>query len=134
MVGDTSTLLGSGMVPPTNIGPRSTPSYEDNIGIGGRTNLSNGGKAFAGPRDDPFFVDLGSIFDLGGLRPFNAAHLAALPAAPGMDGVGGYNTHTIAVKIPIRELTGTDGIPALGSQDAVIGVWATASRESIRLK
>ena len=131
VVGDTSTLLGSGMVPPTNIGPRSTPSYEANIGSGGRINLSNGGKAFAGPRDDPFFVDLGSIFDLGGLRPFNAAHLAALPTAPGIDGVGGYNTHAIAVKIPIRELTGTNSIPAFGSQDAVIGVWATASRQKV---
>ena len=131
VVGDTSTVLGSGMVPPTNIGPRSTPSYEANIGSGGRINLSNGGKAFAGPRDDPFFVDLGSIFDLGGLRPFNAAHLAALPTASGIDGVGGYNTHAIAVKIPIRELTGTAGVPAFGSQDAVIGVWATASRQKV---
>jgi hypothetical protein len=28
-------------------------------------------KVFAGQRDDPFFADLGSIFDLAGLRPFN---------------------------------------------------------------
>jgi len=124
-------LLGSGMVPPTNIGPRSTPGYEGNIGSGGRIDLSNGGKAFAGPRDDPFFVDLGSIFDLGGLRPFNTAHLAALPTEPGVDGVGGYNTHTIAVKIPITELTDTNSVPAFGSQDAVIGVWATASRQKV---
>ena len=39
---------------------------------------ANGGTAFAGPRDDAFFVDLGSIFDLGGLRPFNGAHLIPL--------------------------------------------------------
>jgi uncharacterized protein DUF4331 len=131
VIGDSSTILGSGMVPPTNIGPRSTPSYQANIGSGGKINLSNGGKAFAGPRDDPFFVDLGSIFDLGGLRPFNAAHLAALPTAPGVDGVGGYNTHSIAVKIPITELTATNSVPEFGSQDAVIGVWATASRQKV---
>jgi Domain of unknown function (DUF4331) len=129
VVKGTSTLLGSGVVPATNIGPRSTPGYETNIGSGGRINLSNGGKAFAGPRDDPFFVDLGSIFDLGGLRPFNGAHLAPLPAAAGVDGVGGYNTHSIALKIPITELTGTSKVPELGDQDAVIGVWATASRQ-----
>ncbi|MEP7040241.1 MAG: DUF4331 domain-containing protein [Chloroflexota bacterium] len=128
-----STLLGSGHVPPTNIGPRSTPdaSYEATIGSGGRTNLSNGGKAFAGPRDDPFFVDLGSIFDLGGLRPFNPAHVIPLAQSPGIDGVGGYNVHSIAVKVPITELTGTSAIPAFGSQDAVIGVWATASRQKV---
>ena len=26
--------------------------------------IGNGIKVFAGPRDDPFFVDLGGIFDL----------------------------------------------------------------------
>jgi hypothetical protein len=129
--GRTSKVIGSGMVPPTNIGPRSTPSYEANIASGGTVSLSNGGKAFAGPRDDPFFVDLGSIFDLGGLRPFNPAHLAPLAAAKGVDGVGGYNTHSIAVKIPIKELTGTRQIPAFGSKDAVVGVWATASRRKV---
>jgi Domain of unknown function (DUF4331) len=126
-----STLIGSGMVPPTNIGPRSTPSYQANIGSAGVVNLTNGGKAFAGPRDDPFFVDLGSIFDLGGLRPFNGAHALPLAAAKGVDGVGGYNTHSIAVKIPIKELTGTKKVPESGSQDAVIGVWATASRQKV---
>ena len=132
-VGDdwVSTQLGSGHVPPTNIGPRSTPNYEAAIGSGGRINLSNGGKAFAGPRDDPFFVDLGSIFDLGGLRPFNAAHAIPLANSAGIDGVGGYNVHSIAVKIPITELTGTAQVPAFGSQKAVIGVWATASRQRV---
>jgi hypothetical protein len=124
-------LLGSGHVPPTDVGERSTPNYEANIGSGGRINLSNGGQAFAGPRDDPFFVDLGSIFDLGGLRPFNQAHLLPLPTAAGIDGVGGYNVHSIAVRIPITELTGTASVPAFGSQKAVIGVWATASRQKV---
>ena len=126
-----SSVIGSGHVPPTNIGPRSTPNYEAAIGAGGTINLSNGGKAFAGPRDDPFFVDLGSIFDLGGLRPFNPAHAIPLAQAAGIDGVGGYNTHSIAVKIPITELTGTKSVPAFGSQDAVVGIWATGSRRRV---
>ena len=124
-----SVRLGTGHVPPTAVGVRSTPDYEATIGSRGRINLSNGGMAFAGPRDDPFFVDLGSIFDLGGLRPFNQAHLAPLPTAAGIDGVGGYNVHSIAVKVPITELTDTSTVPAFGSQKAVIGVWATASRQ-----
>ena len=60
--------------PPDNIGPRSTPNYNA-LAAAAVTNLDGGGKVFAGQRDDPFFVDLGSIFDLAGLRPFNPFHL-----------------------------------------------------------
>ena len=42
--------------------------------------LPGGGKVFAGQSDDPFFVDLGSVFDLAGLRPFNPSHVIPLPA------------------------------------------------------
>ena len=59
---------------------------------------------YAGPRDDAFFVDLGSIFDLAGLRPFNGAHLLPLEPASGVDGVAGFDTNTIALKVPIAEL------------------------------
>ncbi len=69
------------------------------------TPLPGGGQVFAGQIDDPFFVDLGSVFDLAGLRPFNPAHILPLPAAAGVDGVGGYNTHTIAIQVPIASLT-----------------------------
>ena len=72
-----STVLGSNLaVPPTNIGPRSNPTYDAFQGV---VDLGSDRKVFAGPRDDPFFVDLGSIFDLGGLRPFNSLH--AIPLA-----------------------------------------------------
>jgi hypothetical protein len=60
--------------PPDNIGPRSTPNY-DALAAAAVTSLPGGIKVFAGQRDDPFFVDLGSIFDLGGLRPFSPFHL-----------------------------------------------------------
>ena len=122
-----SRQVGTGVVPPTKIGPRSTPNYGA-IRNSAISELTNGGRAFAGPRDDAFFVDLGSIFDLGGLRPFNGAHLIPRAAEPGVDGVGGYNTHTITIQVPITDLTGTANVPAFGSRDAVIGIWATASR------
>ena len=78
------TALGTNLpVAPANVGPRSTPNYEANLGSKAVTKVSGGITAFAGPRDDPFFVDLGSIFDLGGLRPFNQAHLIPLPKEPG---------------------------------------------------
>jgi Domain of unknown function (DUF4331) len=119
-------VLGSGLpVPPVNVGPRSTPNYEANLGSAGVKSLGDGMKVFAGPRDDPFFVDLGSIFDLGGLRPFNAAHLIPLPTAAGKDYVAGFDVHTIALQIPKSRLT--------RGGDPVIGVWATTYRRAQRV-
>jgi hypothetical protein len=121
------------VVPPTNIGPRSTPDYAKLVeGAVAYAGGDDAILAFAGPRDDPFFVDLGSIFDLGGLRPFNGAHLLALDPATGVDGVGGYNTHSIAIQVPIDQLT-SDRQPKheVADPKAVIGVWATASRKGV---
>jgi Domain of unknown function (DUF4331) len=80
---------------------------------------------FAGQRDDPFFVDLGSIFDLGGLRPFNTFHAFPLPTSPGVDDVAGYNTHTIALKVPVSVIG--------HAPNRVLGIYASASRPSVRI-
>jgi hypothetical protein len=75
VMGGTATRLDDAdYTTPVNIGPRSTPNYHD-LEMANINPLSNGGRAFVGQRDDPFFVDTAAIFDLGGLRPFNAAHL-----------------------------------------------------------
>ena len=87
---------------------------------------------FAGQRDDTFFVDLGSIFDLGGLRPFNNAHVIPLDPAAGEDEVSGYNTHAIAIQVPIDELT-RDGKKADKTKMPVLGIYASASRKSRRV-
>ena len=112
--GDERHIIAEGLAtPPVNIGPRSTPNYEA-LAQAAVYDLPGGYKSFVGQRDDPFFVDLGSIFDLGGLRPLNSAH--ALPpktTQAGVDGVGGFNTHTIALQVPITELT-RDHKPARG--------------------
>ncbi len=116
-------VIGSDIpVPPANIGPRSNPSYDPFMGV---ADLGGNRKVFAGPRDDPFFVDLGSIFDLLGLRPFNGAHLIPLAAEAGKDGVKNYNTHTIAIQMPKADLLKA---PAA---DGTIGIYASASRRKI---
>jgi hypothetical protein len=124
--------IGSGLrVPAPSIGPRTTPNYW-NIGKHGVHSLSDSnGMVFAGQRDDPFFVDLGSIFDLGGLRPFNPAHLIPLPAAAGQDTLSGDNVNTIAIQVPKPKLT-SDGLPVSGpgASNAVVGIWAGASRHA----
>ena len=108
---------------PANIGPRSTPDYASLADTGVFRAQSNGGKAYAGPRDDAFFVDLGSIFDLGGLRPFNTLHVIPLDTEAGVDGVAGYNTASIVLQVPISEVRKSTSQP-------VVGVWASADRRA----
>jgi hypothetical protein len=127
-------MVASGLAtPPVNIGPRSTPNYEA-LAAQAVANLNGGGKVFAGQRDDPFFVDLGSVFDLLGLRPLNQAHLIKQPTAKGVDGVGGFNTHSIVLQVPITELT-HDHQPLTGAKDpdAVIGVYAASERRQTKV-
>ena len=49
-------------VAPANAGPKTTPNYAATQAATIR-GLSGGGKTFVGPSDDPFFVDLGAVFD-----------------------------------------------------------------------
>lgn len=114
-------------VAPANVGVRSTPNYETNLGAPAVTALTGGGQVFAGPRDDPFFVDLGKIFDLGSLGPFLGAHLIPSAAAPGEDYVAGTNVHSIALQLPISRLTTKFGDPN-------IGIWATTYRRSTQIR
>jgi hypothetical protein len=127
-------VLADGLrVPPANIGPRSTPNYEQ-LASAAIANLKDGSKVFAGPRDDPFFVDLGSVFDLAGLRPFNGAHAIPLPQDKGHDGVSGYNTHSIVLQVPIKQLAkDKKALTGADDPDAVIGVYAASWRRQVRV-
>ncbi len=128
-------VVTDGVVPPNNIGPRS---IQTGVGLGAQdyssiiqdaiTTASSGEKVFCGPADDPFYVDLGGIFDLG-----DAPRLDSPPAT---DGLACFNVHSIALQIPISTLQ-KDGKNASQAAnildgDFVIGVWASASRPKIR--
>jgi len=129
-----TTLISNQLMVPDNVGPRSLPDY---AGLAAQfvQNAPGGIKEFTGQRDDPFYVDIGTIFDLGGLRPFNAAHILPLPTAPGIDSLAGYNIHTTALQVPIATLAPacTVGMDA-GDAECVIGVWSTAERPSITIR
>jgi len=128
------TLLGTDLPsPPVRIGPRSTPSY-GSLASAAINMLPTGEKVFAGQRGEGFYVDLGSIFDLGGLRPFNPAHLIPLPAEPGKNDTKGYNVHSIAIQVPKTDLT-IDGSEPTDPMDSksVIGAWASAGRQKARV-
>ena len=118
------TRLGANLAtPPVNVGERSTPDYEA-LATAAVHTLADGSKVFAGQRDDPFFVDLGSVFDLLGLRPFNAAHLIRKPPSSGVDGLcSGMTGHTEVVLV-VFDPTKTSSI---------IGVYSTTLRRRIKI-
>jgi hypothetical protein len=133
-----TTIVTNGVVPPPNIGPRSIDGAVGLNQAAGYESLmtqaiaqaTSGEAVFCGPVDDPFFVDLGGIFDLGNVRMSG-------DSANGRtrDGLAGFNTHAIALKIPIASLQ-KDGksvgqATSILDADFVIGVWASASRPQI---
>jgi hypothetical protein len=135
IVNGKSTVLASGLTcPPCNIGPRSTPNYESALAGPAVHKLSSGEMVFAGQRDDPFYVDLGSIFDLADLRPFQNLHLIPTAAANGVNTLKGFNVHTIALQVPKVQLTGDGSVPNDPAKaSSVIGVWTAASRQQARV-
>jgi hypothetical protein len=132
-------MLGSGLAcPPCNIGPLSTPDYDMLAGQAVHS-LPGGRTVFAGQRAEGFYVDLGSIFDLGTLRPFEQLHatfgLPALNAAVGVNGTDNFSVHSIALKVPKADLTRHGSTPTdPKSKDSVVGVWASASRQAAAIR
>jgi len=128
--GNHRTVLGTGTVPPNNQGV-ATPFY--NQGNNGNNpakdgvateqaldrytkqaiaDLGGGYIAFAGQRDDGFYADILSIFDLLQLR------------SPGKDSQAGFNIHLMSLIIPVSEL---------GGDQQIVGVYATTSRRQMQI-
>jgi hypothetical protein len=130
--GKTTALAHHLPCPPVNVGPRSTPDYPHLASqavhkVGSR-------RVFAGQRADAFHVDLGSVFDLGTLRPFQHLHLIPMGDAPGRNSLQAFNVHTIAIQVPIREITRAGTTPSdPGRPGAVVGVWASAYRRKSQI-
>ena len=114
--GGKATVVARGTTPPNNIGPRSTPNYRQ-LTTKSIVSFDGGAsKAFAGQRDDPFYGDIGAIFDLVAIRKGTGNQ------GGGKDFFAGYGVHTFAVQVPVAGLKGNDG---------VIGVWASVDRRKV---
>lgn len=125
------TLL-TGSAPPLTapwfVGKRTFPAPSEGTSqdaydaVAEQANIDLGGnrKVFAGPRDEPFFVDL-HVFDLLGVA-----------GAPTTDGV---NVMSIVLEVPIADVAAGGVRPALTVTDgtALLGVYATASRRQVRI-
>jgi hypothetical protein len=95
------------------------PNY-DTLAAQGLYNIGDGIRTFAGQRDDPFYIDLGAVFDTLNLRN------------PGTDMLSGFNVHTIALEVPARFLT-VDGKAPDATEQPVLGGYANTSRRQTRV-
>ncbi|MCC7030759.1 MAG: DUF4331 family protein [Chitinophagaceae bacterium] len=126
-------IIANGIVPPPNIGARS---IETGVGLGTNypalfnnaiSTAATGEQVFCGSADDPFFVDLGGVFDLGDL-----------PRQSGgpKDGLKYLNVSVIAIQVDISTLQKNGQGVATANNildgDFVIGVWASASRQQMK--
>jgi Domain of unknown function (DUF4331) len=129
IAGDKRHVLASRLAcPPCNIGPASTPKYEA-LAAQAVHSLGGGRTVFAGQRREGFYIDLGAVFDLGDLRPFEKLHIGGMANSAGVNSTNEFSVHTIAIKVPKSDLSRSGRTPTdRKSRDAVIGVWAAASR------
>jgi hypothetical protein len=128
----TRRTLGTGLIVPPNNQGRVTPFYNqfDNGDMPAKPgvataaqldrytaqtvyNIDRGHRVFAGQRDDGFYADIQSIFDL-----------LQFKSQGKFDSQGGFNVHTIALNIPVSEL---------GGDRQIAGVYATTNRAPIRI-
>lgn len=116
-------------VAPPNVGPASFPDYNAvaNQAIVLIPGVP-GGKLFAGPRDDPFFVDLG-VFDLLTIRPGAPGNVGG-----GVDSLAGYNVLSIAVQLPISAVVRPEcNLSDPTNMNCVVGMWTTTNRQKTRV-
>jgi hypothetical protein len=120
------------------VGKLSIPNYAK-LASDAVAKLKTGEKVFAGQRADAFFVDLGAIFDLGTLRPFENKHLVGKTlfnyAGKAVNATNKLNVHSIAIQVPLH-LVRRDGTKKVRGRDpgAVIGVWTAASRRQVEVR
>jgi hypothetical protein len=115
-----TSVVGSGLLtPPDNIGPRSTPNYGA-LAAKGIHSLKDGSTIFAGQRDDPFFADVGAIFDLVAIRHGTGA------TGGGKDFLAGYGVHSVALQVPKSMLD--------NGTNHVVGVWSATDRQRVTVK
>lgn len=155
--GGTATVIATGVkVPPPNVGPTTNAlngfanndtyekHYVDTPATSTIATLSNGeGRVFAGPRDDPFYVDLGAVFDLAQVRPVLGLLAGKSLAGTGptvctactaRDSVRYQNVHSIVLEIPGAKANG-GAAPTAGAHAAqTVGVWASASRRKVTVR
>jgi len=125
---------------PANPGPR-TMDY-DAVFADATYVLPNGISVFAGTVDDPFYIDLGAVFDTANFRTLRSGVPGVLTAFEdafvqnnlASDTVSGFAVNSIAIEVPIRLLTSTGNLEPATSPAATLGVWGTTSRQRMTVR
>jgi hypothetical protein len=118
-------------VAPDNVGPKTIPDYAK-VSAGAVQPLSSGGKTFVGPSDDPFFIDLATIFDGVNIDKPGRPDIGLGNQGGGKDDVAGYNTHSFVLQVPEADVTRNGrNVSGADAGNAVVGVWTTTERKKI---
>jgi hypothetical protein len=120
-------------VAPDNAGPKTFPNYEA-VANGAIRNLKGGIKTFVGPVDDPFFIDLATIFDGINIDKPGRPMIGLGNQGGGKDDISGYNTHSFVLQVPASDVT-RDGKPVNGPKalNSTVGVWSTTERKVLKV-
>jgi hypothetical protein len=143
-------LFGGTLIPtaPSNIGPLTTPSYDQTAQKAIASDPATGIRVFAGQRAETFAIDLGAVFDTLNLRVENGAPIpGARPPLPvqtaaedandfanpfGVNAFSGFNVNSIVLEVPAKRLT-MDG-QGPGAGNGVIGVYASTLRQRLTVR
>lgn len=118
------------------IGTRTLPNYNayalDHVRPITIPGCATQGRVFAGQRHEPFYVNLGQVFDLlnfqtlrDGQAPTPFTPIGEANAGAGQDVIQDANVTSLVLELPISCIT--------TATDPVIGVWTTASLPRARL-
>ena len=122
-----STTLGTNLMsPPNNIGPKSVPNYDAlaKAAIYDST----------GPRSSPGNATIRSLWTWDDVQLVNHSTRGSRQPRGRQGDLSGMNVHTIAIQVPISQLTKDGKMPATpGDANAVIGAWTTAYRRATRV-
>ncbi len=122
------TTLGSDLVEaPNNVGSKSYPNgYGKGSDIASTVyDIDDNTRVFAGPRAEGFYVDLGMIFDLVNFREGTAVG----DHGGGKNETAGFNVHSIALSVPIQNLTANHTVSTdTADPNAIVSMWTSTWR------
>lgn len=133
------TLVGGGdaapfYTVPWNIGPKSYPNNAYHSITDGLYVTADGATVAAAPRADPFFVDLGMVFDLVNLDAPGRPGIGLGNHGGGKNTLNGFNVMAIILEVPVKNLTRRHHRPTdAADPEAIVGMWSSTSRRAVRV-
>jgi hypothetical protein len=131
----TREIVEDAFVAPNNVGPKTFPGDNYNkVANQAIAQLPGGGRVFTGQRDDPFFVDLGTIFDAANIDAPGRPNIGLGNNGGGKDDLDGYAVHSIVLQVPEADVTKNgERVDSPTDKNAVVGVWASTERRRVQV-